>query len=557
MAGDKQIAMKAVQYNNSTVSKQLAVERYCSYAVSAPAILLIHGWASSSAIWVDVLDQLRQQFDVYTLDLPGVGKNRSLHCKTLDQLLDLFGRDVHPLLPPKYALVGWSLGGVVATLIGRRFSKSVSAQVAISSSPQFVQSNVWQHGMNAEIFNQFKAGVGSDTTRYLKRFRVLQTLDAPTAKDDCKWLDTNSQQSKSEPLEQLQLGLQWLSQTQLHDLWLNPLQPVLYQYGAHDALVPASLAKHIHQQASNDVGVEVFDNSAHLPFCSEQERWLESTQQFLLRHLQTDLVTSGKANLDKKAIANAFSKAAVSYDCRAAFQHNLADTLVKTVAPFLGARNTRILDLGSGTGYAQTALKTLAGESAVVALDLAQGMLNYSKAKNSETLHVLADIENLPFSNAGFELIYANLSLQWCSNYAAIFEAIRNCLSNEGYCAFTTLLPGSLPELKEASACIGRGAHINEFVGVEKIAAAFNDEKFIPRKWTVSSEQYFYSDVAQLLKSVRGIGAGNHRSDRDNKLTGKRHYHAFIAALENQRQGDKGIPLSYRVLTAVLQRAQR
>src|SRR5918999_3085746 len=40
-----------------------------------PAVVLVHGWLSSSRIWEQLAARLAQRFTVYTLDLPGFGES--------------------------------------------------------------------------------------------------------------------------------------------------------------------------------------------------------------------------------------------------------------------------------------------------------------------------------------------------------------------------------------------------------------------------------------------------------------------------------------------------
>jgi pimeloyl-ACP methyl ester carboxylesterase len=101
---------------------------------SGPAVLLIHGFASSLYTWKDVVPLLARDFEVFALDLPGFGES--------DQPPDLsFGdlpRAVVGLMDrlglERAALAGNSMGGGTAALVAARHPGRVTALVLIDSA---------------------------------------------------------------------------------------------------------------------------------------------------------------------------------------------------------------------------------------------------------------------------------------------------------------------------------------------------------------------------------------------------------------------------------------
>lgn len=70
----------------------------------------------------------------------------------------------------------------------------------------------------------------------------------------------------------------------------------------------------------------------------------------------------------------------------------------------------KALDVGCGTGQSSVALAEWSKE--VVAIDSAQAMINYAH-KNEKVSYILADAENLPFTEAEFDLVFVASSLHW------------------------------------------------------------------------------------------------------------------------------------------------
>jgi pimeloyl-ACP methyl ester carboxylesterase len=103
-------------------------------AGSGPAVVLVHGFASSLYTWKDVIPALAGRHDVVALDLPGFGQS--------DQPADLsfedFPRAVLGLMDrlgiARAALVGNSMGGTVVTVVAAREPERVTALVLVDAA---------------------------------------------------------------------------------------------------------------------------------------------------------------------------------------------------------------------------------------------------------------------------------------------------------------------------------------------------------------------------------------------------------------------------------------
>ncbi len=99
-----------------------------------PALVLIHGFASSIYTWSETLPELARTHDVVALDLPGFGRSdmpADLAWPDLPRavvgLLDRLGL-------PRATLIGHSLGGAVATSVAAQAPERVTALVLIDSA---------------------------------------------------------------------------------------------------------------------------------------------------------------------------------------------------------------------------------------------------------------------------------------------------------------------------------------------------------------------------------------------------------------------------------------
>ncbi len=154
------------------------------------------------------------------------------------------------------------------------------------------------------------------------------------------------------------------------------------------------------------------------------------------------------SNKEKQAIQAAFSKAAHTYDRSAEFQRQVADTLLSYLPTDL--TGLRILDVGCGTGYCCEAL--LKRGARVVALDLSPIMLEKAKERcgDHNITYIQGDAEDLPFMDDEFDGVVSSLALQWCQDLSVPLREMRRISHNKSKVIFSTLLDGSLFELKKS-----------------------------------------------------------------------------------------------------------
>ncbi len=85
-------------------------------------------------------------------------------------------------------------------------------------------------------------------------------------------------------------------------------------------------------------------------------------------------------DLDRARVAQAFDRAAASYDEHATLQMEVEGRLLERVAYF-ELEPARVLDLGSGTGRGSRALETMFPGAEVVSLDRSPNMLGLTGAR--------------------------------------------------------------------------------------------------------------------------------------------------------------------------------
>jgi pimeloyl-ACP methyl ester carboxylesterase len=97
-------------------------------AGSGPPVLFVHGWTCNRTFWERQVLGLRDRFTTITVDLRGHGESsRPPKGYGIGALAGDLEALVRALGVPRIAVVGWSLGGMVALELARRLGARVSA----------------------------------------------------------------------------------------------------------------------------------------------------------------------------------------------------------------------------------------------------------------------------------------------------------------------------------------------------------------------------------------------------------------------------------------------
>lgn len=213
-------------------------------------LVLFHGWGFDSRIWGQLTPHLIQHYTVILVDLPGFGLTPSLGWEA-------FQKELLARLPEKFAMVGWSLGGLVAMRIACEAVGRVSHLVCIASSPKFVSDDSWP-GVPFEKMHQFKERLQKEPQKVLNEFTALQV---PGCLGNA---------FASPTIEGLTTGLEWLLRWDLREAIKTLALPVLFMFGRLDSIVPSATMGAM-QRAYPQFEYQMVKKSAHSIFLTHTE----------------------------------------------------------------------------------------------------------------------------------------------------------------------------------------------------------------------------------------------------------------------------------------------
>lgn len=500
-------------------------------------IVLLHGWGSDSRVWHDLAPLLGRYGRVHLLDLPGFGCNSELNLWSDEAALVAALAEALPVAH----LVGWSLGGNVAVAYARRYPQRVRSLSLIATNPAFVARENWPSAMSEAVFAGFAEALAAQPARALQRFAQLQCHGDARARHLVQVLRELPGGALRYDPRALADALAYLRRSDQR-AWRTRHAP-LYILGEADALVPVSLAAKLER-------VQVLPGCSHLPMLSQPQ----AVAGLLLEHMQGGLTGTGPHKAD---IARSFSAAAASYDCVAELQRQVGADLLGLLGGLASGDQGPALDLGCGTGYFLPRLQQALPSCAWLGGDLAEGMLQFARdsAARIQVPLLGLDAEQLPLADASLAGIYSNLAVQWCPATDRLFAEAHRALRQGGWFAFSTLLDGTLGELRAAWRQVDDREHVNRFQDEQAWRAAAERAGLRVRVWHRQTRVTYYDQLSGLVHELKALGAHNLNGGRPGGLTGKGSWRQLRCAYESLRQPARGLPASWEVLCGVLERA--
>ncbi len=226
------------------------------------AVVLVHGWASSSFSWRRVIPHLSQRFRVIALDLPGFGLSQRLPGgidlePVRDVLLGLLDR----IGVREFSLVGHSMGGAISAYVAATTPERVRRLVLVN--PSLFGTEGGRRPLALDLVR--RRPIGDLMVRFMVRKGVVRSilrkvyvrrevLDEETVEGYYE-----SVRASGRTLVEAFRIIRGFDRSLLRGLSC----PVLFVLGRHDVLVPCE--KNL--ELAREIGAEVFvdETSGHNP----------------------------------------------------------------------------------------------------------------------------------------------------------------------------------------------------------------------------------------------------------------------------------------------------
>lgn len=233
--------------------------------------LWIHGWGASPYIWEQSRMQFYlppQQYDHRTVSFADV--------ETIAQLKQRV-REAVLLLPPGSAVIGWSMGAMLALEclaehVQYASNRSLPRLVMIAGSLQFCCRDR-RFGWPPRIVNRMQSQLDVDPQTVLHQFTQQM------------WSETEPQSAGEAwgcgfSVGGLQAGLDYLQEADLHEAWsqlaADHIQ-ILWLHGEADNICPAAALP----SATDSAVIQLLPGLGHAPFVSKPAEVFHQIKQFI------------------------------------------------------------------------------------------------------------------------------------------------------------------------------------------------------------------------------------------------------------------------------------
>ena len=223
-------------------------------------LVIIHGWALNRQVWQNFTPYLSKHWRVTLIDLPGYNARPSA-TSDLNQLAER----LLPVVPAGATILAWSLGGLVAIKMAQ-LSQDIAALVLLASTPCFVKTKNWLHGIENQAIKRLVKRLQTDKNVALNEFINLVAYGDHQPRQTVRLLKTYIVGAQPS-LETLEAGLSILQKTDLRAILVGLEQPVGLLLGSNDVLVNRLTGDAV-QRMRPQLPFVTIENAGHAPFIS-------------------------------------------------------------------------------------------------------------------------------------------------------------------------------------------------------------------------------------------------------------------------------------------------
>lgn len=222
-----------------------------SFSSSLGPIVLLNGWGLTAEVLKPLALALSEITTTLIVDVP------------YEENVERLCEKIHQQLPDNYILVGWSLGGMLATRLAYAYPESVSALITLATNLQFVNDAEWKLGMDKHVFDSFHQLFANDHEQTLDYFFSLIIKGDRNKRIQRQFLKTLRPLSAQKIQQYGYAGLRLLST--LNNQVIIPAIDCasLHVFAEKDSLVPIALVEQMkHLNPSHRY--HILENTGHL-----------------------------------------------------------------------------------------------------------------------------------------------------------------------------------------------------------------------------------------------------------------------------------------------------
>jgi pimeloyl-[acyl-carrier protein] methyl ester esterase len=242
-------------------------------------LVLLHGFALHGGLFAPLVPAFAKHHRVHVVDLPGHGHSDPIDPWTIDAVVAALERALATEQQP-LAVMGWSLGGVIALAWALAHPHRLRRLVLVGTSPRFVADDAWPHAMAPEMLARFGDELRVACRLTLQRFLSLQVQGSEAGHATLAAL-RHQLFARGEPdPAMLRAALGTLARADLRNDVARIAIPTLVVAGECDTLAPPEASAWL-AQALPAAELLRLPGAGHAPFLSHPEAFRDALLGFL------------------------------------------------------------------------------------------------------------------------------------------------------------------------------------------------------------------------------------------------------------------------------------
>ena len=225
------------------------------------ALLLIHGFGSSTYTWRGVVDSLAQDFEVHAIDLPGFGFSQALQATpTVDAYVDFINDFMQTLGLGGAVFMGNSFGGEISWRCALKYPERVRALILIDAAGYPHESPAIFKLLRVPLLGEFISGVNA-------KWIVRQNLQQVFVNDDLVTdavVDNYYYRLLKQGNRETVLARARMKTDTLYKALPQIRQPTLIIWGEDDSWIPVELARRFAADIPR-AQLTILPNCGHVP----------------------------------------------------------------------------------------------------------------------------------------------------------------------------------------------------------------------------------------------------------------------------------------------------